>query len=138
VLLRGARGGAGAGAGRGVVAPRDLMGRDPAATARRRLEAASEVVPVYDWDSAATQRLEKEIRESFRKAREAWAASRHRGISSSVRDAFDLPIGDEALAALARLNFSRAVEERLISAAAELYRVGVVDNRDLLLENHAR
>jgi putative nucleotidyltransferase with HDIG domain len=124
---------------RDVVAPRDLIVPDPAATARRRSEAAAEVLPVYDWDSEAPQRLERELAASFRKAREAWASTRHRGgISPAVRDAFDLPIGDEALAALARLNFSREVEERLTAAAADLYRVGVVDNRDLLLENRAR
>jgi len=127
----------GAIASRDVVAPRDLIVPDPAATARRRAEAASEVLPFYDWDGAAPQRLEKELRESFRKAREAWTASRHRGISVSLRDSFDLPIGDEALAALARLNFSLPAEERLTSAAADLYRVGVVDNKDLLLENRA-
>src|SRR5262249_13537421 len=91
---------AGSIATRDVVAPRDLIVTDPAATARRRTEAAAEVLPVYDWDSGATTRLEREIGASFRKAREA---SRRRGLSSAVRDAFDLPIGDEALAALARL-----------------------------------
>ena len=136
LTFRGAPARAGSIASRDVVAPRDLIVPDPAATARRRSEAAAEVVPVYDWDSAARERLEKEIRESFRKAREAWAASRHR--ASAVRDAFDLPIGDEALVALARLNFSRPVEERLSAAAADQYRVGVVDNKDLLLENRAR
>jgi putative nucleotidyltransferase with HDIG domain len=136
LTFRGAPARAGSIASRDVVAPRDLIVPDPAATARRRAEAAAEVIPVYDWDSAAPQRLEKEIRESFRKAREAWTASRHRG--TAVRDAFDLPIGDEALGALARLNFSRPLEERLSAAAADQYRVGVVDNKDLLLENRAR
>ncbi len=122
---------------RDVVAPRDLIVPDPPATARRRTEAAAEVLPVYDWDPAAAARLEHELSESFRKARDAWAAGRHRGLPPQVRDAFDLPIGDEALAALARLNFSREFEDRLTAAATDLYRVGVVDNKELLLENRA-
>ncbi len=56
----------------------------------------------------------------------------------SVRDAFELPIRDEALAALARLSFARAIEDRMVAASVELYRGGIVDNRDLMMENGAR
>lgn len=119
-----------------VVAPRDLIVPDPDATARRRAEAVAEAVPVYDWDSAAPARLEQELRESFRKAREAWKSVRRRGeATEAVRDAFDLPIGDEALSALLRLGFSEELEGRLVEAGLELYQKGVVDNRELLLEN---
>src|SRR5262249_61299716 len=41
---------AGAIATRDFVAPRDLIVTDPAATARRRAEAAAGVLSVYDWD----------------------------------------------------------------------------------------
>ncbi|MGH9316207.1 MAG: HD family phosphohydrolase [Thermoanaerobaculia bacterium] len=124
---------------RDVVAPRDLIVPDPAATERRRAETADEVLPVYDWDTAASARLEKEFSEAFGRAREASAGTRgRRVVSPAVREAFGLPIGEEALAALARLSFSRDLEDRLIAAAADLYRTRVVDNRDLLLENQAR
>ncbi|HMF09385.1 MAG TPA: hypothetical protein VKJ00_09645, partial [Thermoanaerobaculia bacterium] len=129
---------AGAIAEKDVVAPRDLIVPDPAATARRRTEASAEVLPVYDWDPNAVQKLEREISESFQRAREAWSAARRRRLTSAVRDAFDLPVGDEALTAMARLDFSRALEERLTSAAGDLYRAGVVDNKDLLMENRDR
>ncbi len=129
---------AGAIAVRDVVAPRDLIVPDPAATTRRRTEASAEVLPVYDWDPNAAQRLERELSESFRKAREAWSGSRTRGLTPAVRDAFDLPVGDEALTALARLDFSTSLEERLTAAAGDLYRPGVVDNKELLLENRER
>ena len=124
---------------RDVVAPRDLIVPDAAATARRRTEASAEVPPVYDWDTGAPARLETEIRQSFRKAREAASSSRRtNAVPQAVRDAFDLPIGEEALGALARLSFSRDLENRLVSAAAETYRTGVVDNRELLLENRTQ
>lgn len=129
---------AGAVATRDVVAPRDLIVPDPTATARRRAEAVAEVPPVYDWDGTASSRLETEMRESFRKAREAAGPSRRVSVSPAVRDAFDLPIGEEALAALARLSFSKELENQLVSAASDLYHGGVVDSRDLLLENRAR
>lgn len=123
---------------RDVVAPRDLIVPDPAATVRRKAEAAAEVLPVYDWDTAAAARLERELRESFRTAREASAANRGRGASAAVRDAFDLPIGDEALSALERLQFARSLEDSLVKAGGELYARGVVDNRELLLESGER
>src|SRR5204862_156288 len=83
----------------------------------------------------------KKLRQSFQSAREAWAVTRrHPGNQppQSVRAAFDLPIRDEALLVLARASFSRAVEDRLAAAATDVYRGGVVDNRDLMLENGAR
>jgi hypothetical protein len=124
---------------RDVVAPRDLIVPDSVATERRRAEAVSEMLPVYDWDSGAGARVERKLRQSFQTAREGWAVTRrHPGagaLPQSVRDAFELPIRDEAIGALARLGFTRAIEDRLVSAAVEQYRGGVVDNRDLLIEN---
>ena len=126
---------AGAIATRDVVAPRDLIVPDPPATERRRAEAAAEVLAVYDWDSEAPVRLERELRRCFEKAR---GATKRRGVvTEAVREAFDLPIGDEALSALARPGFSAELEDRLVGAGQELYRGGVVDNRAALLENRA-
>jgi hypothetical protein len=126
---------AGSIATRDVVAPRDLIVADPAATERRRAEAAAEVLAVYDWDAEAPARLERELRRCFEKTRTA--ARRQKTVTSAVREAFDLPIGDEALSALARLGFSQEIENRLVAAAQELYRGGVVDNRAALMENRA-
>ncbi len=127
---------------RDIVAPQDLIVPDSVATERRRSEAIAEVLPVYDWDAGAGSRVEKKLRDSFQNAREAWAVTRrHPGagpVPQSVRDAFELPIRDEALAAFARLSFPRAVEDRLVTAAVELYRAGIVDNRDLMMENGTR
>ncbi len=124
---------------RDVIAPRDLIVPDAAATAHRRVEAAAEVLPVYDWDTAAPDRLTAEIRGSFSKARAAETGGRRRnGLPPALRDAFDLPVGDEALLALAGLQFSPAIEERLLQAGADLYRAGVVDNRELLSDSHDR
>lgn len=120
---------------RDVVAPRDLIVADPEATARRKSEAGGEVLPVYDFDGAAPAKFEKELRESFARARAAFAQWGPRGeVTEEVRDAFHLPIGDEALSALARLGFSPAIEDRLAAIGRELYRDGIVDNRSLYLE----
>jgi putative nucleotidyltransferase with HDIG domain len=129
----------GAIASRDVVSPRDLIVPDAVATERRRAEAVADVLPVYDWDSTAPARFERRLRDSFQSARQAWAAVRHHpasgAIPQSVRDAFELPIRDEALSALGRASFSREVEDQLVAAAADRYREGIVDNRDLMVEN---
>ncbi|HEY6065239.1 MAG TPA: hypothetical protein VIY96_03730, partial [Thermoanaerobaculia bacterium] len=125
----------GAIATRDVVAPRDLIVPDPEATVRRKSEAATEVLPVYDADSAAPARFEQELRNSFSKARAAFQRGKSGGgVTQEVRDAFNLPIGDEALLALARLAFSRDLEDQLVSIGLDLYRSGIVDNRELFLE----
>ena len=130
---------AGTVASRDVVAPRDLIVPDPDATARRRAEAASEVLPVYDADSLASTRFEEQLRSSFERARATAAKVRPRGrLTSELRDAFTLPIGDEALAALAERGFSRELEDRFVAIGLDLYRGGVVDHRDLSPEARSR
>jgi len=124
---------------RDVVAPRDLIVPDPDATARRRTEAAAEVLPVYEWDSAAPGRFEQQLRDSFSRARPEAQRARRRGVmTQELRDAFTLPIGDEALSALARQGFGEDLENRFAAIGLELYRSGIVDHRDLAPEARTR
>ena len=122
-----------------VVAPRDLIVPDPDATARRRAEAAAEVLPVYDADGQAPVRFEQQLRDSFDRARVVAAQTRPKGrVTPELSDAFGLPIGDEALAALARQGFSKELEDRFAVIGLDLYRGGVVDHRDLPPEARSR
>jgi putative nucleotidyltransferase with HDIG domain len=122
-----------------VVAPRDLIVPDPDATARRRAEAASEVLPVYEADGQAPARFEQQLRDSFARARAAAVRVRPKGrVTPELADAFALPIGDEALAALSRQGFSKELEDSFASIGLELYRGGVVDHRDLPPEARSR
>ncbi len=122
-----------------VVAPRDLIVPDPEATARRRTEAAEEVLPLYELDSQAAGRFEEQLREAFERARPAAARARPRGtVTPELRDAFTLPIGDEALSALARQGFSKELEDRFVAIGLDLYRGGIADHRDLSPEAGSR
>ncbi len=137
--FRGAPARPGAVAARDVVAPRELIVPDPDATARRRAEAAAEVLPVYEADPNAPVRFEQQVRDAFERARAAAARTRPRGkVASEVSDAFTLPIGDDALAALARQGFSKELEDRCVAIGLDLYRGGVVDHRDLPPEARSR
>ncbi len=122
-----------------VVAPRDLIVPDPDATARRRAEASAEVLPLYEADAMAAGRFEEELRAAFVRARTVASRARPRGaVTPEVRDAFTLPIGDEALAALARQGFSKDLEDRFVAIGLDLYRTGVADHRDLAPEARSR
>ena len=125
-----------------VVAPRDFIVPDLETTERKREEAASRVLTVYDHDTLAASRLEAQIHRSFEAARQAErsvsARAGSRRIAEPVRSAFTLPIGDQALIALARLHFSPELEARLTGIEAKLYRTGIVDNKELLLQNKDR
>ncbi len=121
------------------MASRDLVVFDAEATERRRAEAAADVLPVYDWTKDAPARLERDLHDSFERARQAAARSKPKGrMTDEVRSAFTLPIGDEALDALAETGFSMAAEDRLVALAAEIYMGGVVDNRELQAEQRSR
>jgi putative nucleotidyltransferase with HDIG domain len=137
--FRGAAPRAGQIAARDVVAPRDLVVFDAEATERRRAEAAAEVPPVYDWDHEAPGRVERDLRDSFEKARQAMGRGRRRTVvTDEVRAAFSLPIGDEALRALAATGFSPAIEGRLIAIAASLYEGGILDDAGLARADRER
>jgi len=124
---------------RDIVAPRDLIVPDPDATARRRAEVSAEVLPIYDFDAGAPARFESQLRESFEKARAAYARARPKGrVTPELADAFALPIGDEALAALARQGFAPKLEDQFAIIGLDLYRGGVIDHRDLAPEARSR
>ncbi len=124
-----------------VVAAQDFILPDPESTEKKKLEAATAVRPVYDRDSQAAVRLEERLQKSFSSAREAERAAlsgKARRTPEAMRDGFSMPIGEEAFEALAKQRFSPDLEARLVAIAARLYRDGIVDNKDLLLQNRDR
>ncbi|MGH9443156.1 MAG: HD family phosphohydrolase [Thermoanaerobaculia bacterium] len=131
----------GAIAQRDVIAAQDYILPDPESTDRKRLEAAAAVRPVYDFDTQAAARLEDRLEKSFANAREAGRlppSGKRRATMEVARDGFTMPIGDEAFQALARQKFSSEIEARLVASAARLYRAGIVDNKELLLQHRER
>ena len=141
ISFRAAKLRAGTIARRDVVAAQDFILPDPESTEKKKQEAAGAVRPVYDRDSQAAFRLEERLQKSFSGARETErgaAPGRHRAGPEAIRDSFVMPIGEEAFEALSRQHFSADVEARLVATSARLYRDGIVDNKDLLLQNRER
>ena len=126
---------------RDFVAPRDFILPDPEATEKKRTEAGGDVLPVYDRDAQAAARVEDAIRTAFASARAADRSYQERAARApgdAFRASFPLSLGDLGLRGFARLHFSADLESRLIGAAAKLYRAGVVDNKELLLQHRER
>ncbi|HWC65862.1 MAG TPA: hypothetical protein VG777_07250, partial [Thermoanaerobaculia bacterium] len=139
ISFRAAKLRAGTIAERDFVAPRDFILPDPEATDRKRADAGAAVLPVYDRDTQAAARLEETVRGLFETAR---AIDRTAGGKAppvaALRAAFPAPASDAAVRAMARLRFSPELESRLVSAGTRLYRAGVVDNKELLLQHRDR
>ena len=123
---------------RDFVAPRDFIVPDAEATERKRAEAAAGILPVYDRDTQAAARLEEAIRSGFEAARAADRAAGGRPALDALHAAFPVPVPDAALRAMARQRFAPDLEARLVSTGARLYRAGVVDNKELLLQHRDR
>jgi len=126
---------------RDFVAPRDFILPDPEATEKKRVDAGGDVLPVYDRDAQAAARVEDAIRTSFASARAGDRSYQERGARPPVdvfRASFPRSLGDLALRGFARLHFSADLESRLVGSAAKLYRAGVVDNKELLLQHRER
>ncbi len=122
---------------RDFVAPRDFILPDPEATERKREEAAAGILPVYDRDTQAAVRLEEVLRSAFDSARAADRADPS-APPETFRPLFPAPLPEAALRALDRRHFSEDLETRVIAAETRLYRSGVVDNKELLLQHRER
>ena len=138
ISFRAARLRSGTIAQRDFVAPRDFILPDPEATDKKRSEAAGDVLPVYDRDTQAPARVEDAIRSSFAAARAAERAESTRAGADALRDAFPASLGEGGRRGFARLHYSADLESRLVAAANKLYRSGVVDNKELLLQHRER
>jgi putative nucleotidyltransferase with HDIG domain len=118
-----------------LVSPRDAILPDNESTQAKRRENRDQVLSVYDEDTQAASRLEEELRRLFRSGR-AGLAPRGEGRGRRAPDPTRKGSGDDsARGALSRARYSADLENRLVAIESRLYRTGVVDNKELLLQN---
>jgi len=110
-----------------VVVPRDLSLPDEAATAAARAEARAAVLPVFDFEPRIRLELETEIREVLAICR-IWLAD-GTATPGDLADATVLAIEPPMVNVLAESECSPKLENALIEAVGDVYRVGVVDDR---------
>jgi cyclic-di-AMP phosphodiesterase PgpH len=144
-------------ADRDYVATHDLLLNDDQATAAKQQAARQTALPVYDYDPGAIAGRDAELAQLFARGRRLLArvvvakeGKELSGSEESAREAAirDLTAGSESpegfkltpaqAELLARKGFSPDLEDRLRGALTQALRRGVVDNKDLLLENRLR
>jgi hypothetical protein len=144
---------------RDIKAPRDFLVKDEAATAEKRQESVRSVLTVYDFDKALIRDLSYRIDEAFQLVRNlldqrphATPETRKTGTAAepavfSVHDqiweykeAFEKTLGievsDEAYTILEKNNFSRTVENSIISLLRGVLHSGMIANAGLWTERN--
>jgi cyclic-di-AMP phosphodiesterase PgpH len=151
-------------AARDIKAPRDFLVEDPAATTASQLQAAEQVLTVYDHDPRIAAQLTERIRAAFGKMRgtlnhlqvpaAADAPSRPAGgtrkgavasaqqeiekVLLAHKESFEAAIGIEinrgAFRLLINESFSSAIAETIINVVDTVLSNGVVANKEVLLK----
>jgi hypothetical protein len=128
-------------AGRDYVAPADLLIPDEETTEERQERARQEVPPVYDLDTAAAARLERELGALFAAGRQLdrrEAEISEQDLTVALARASGLRITRSQASALSAEGFDDDLEARVVSLAIRALRRGVVEGKSRLLENRVR
>jgi putative nucleotidyltransferase with HDIG domain len=120
-----------------VVAPFDLIIEDPEATALKKAEAESAVLPVYTYDANVYANVDEKIRTLFSEGRDWTTRNPGNDQTETLRRLFlekhgvDMELPD--VQTLARLRFPADLEETLISLAAKTYSQGIIVSKNLFI-----
>jgi putative nucleotidyltransferase with HDIG domain len=126
-------------AARDFLAPRDALVLDAEATAEKERRAAEEVLPVYDLDTAAAERVVDELQELFATGRQAPDGETVAQLQTRLQRAdVTLAIAPAQLALLRNREFPLDLLDRLRAAFEGVLGRGVVAGKDVLLENRER
>jgi cyclic-di-AMP phosphodiesterase PgpH len=134
----------GAIATRDFVAPRDALVLDQESTHEKRQRALQDVLPVFDFDPGAAQRLAQQLERAFslgRETLEAAEAAREEIDPELLRvrleEASNLRLSTEQVRLFLRRGFSGDIQERLAVAAEQPLERGVVSDKAALSEHRA-
>jgi cyclic-di-AMP phosphodiesterase PgpH len=139
-------------ASRDYLAPRDLLVPDEITTEDKRARAREAVLPVYDFDEARALQVHEQVTRLFARGRElreprdqpprpvADAAAGDASADPALTElqAIGLRLRPEHSELFEQRSFSPELEDRVKTLLRSVLRVGVVGNKDLLLENRMR
>jgi putative nucleotidyltransferase with HDIG domain len=120
-----------------VVAPFDLTIEDAEATADKRAEAETEVLPVYTFDANVLANTDDKIRRLFAAGRE-WAGGatgtgQIEKLQEILLDKHGVDLELSSVQTLARLKFPSDLEETLISLVAKAFSQGIIVSKNLFI-----
>ena len=128
-------------AGRDYVAPADVLIPDEETTEEKQARARAGVPPVYDLDTAAGDRLERQVAALFAAGRQLDSRSGEVSpgdLTVALSRASGLRVSRTQAAALSQQSFAEDLEDRVRTLAARALRRGVVEGKSRLLENQGR
>lgn len=128
-------------ASRDYVAPADLLIPDEETTAEKQERARQEVPPVYDLDSAAAGKLERELAALFAAGRQLDRRDEELSLDDltvALARASGLRVSRSQAATLSAQGFSADLEDRVRTLAGRALRRGIVEGKGRLLENRVR
>ncbi len=128
-------------ASRDYVAPADLLIPDEETTAEKQERARQEVPPVYDLDSAAAGKLERELAALFAAGRQLDRRDEELSLDDltvALARASGLRVSRSQAATLSAQEFSGDLEDRVRTLAGRALRRGIVEGKGRLLENRVR
>ncbi len=121
-----------------IVAPYDLTIEDAEATAQKRAEAESQVIPVYTLDPNVFANTEEKIHRMFTMGR-AWvlkfpAGQKELELRTSILDTLGVDLELNDMVSLSRLRFPADLEETLVRIMEKLFARGIILSKNLF--NH--
>jgi hypothetical protein len=123
----------GAVANEDIIAPADIKVEDAAETARRRAEAESKVLPVFDYIARSTREAVSRIEQLFAVGRNSQNQTEEQ-LLESIERATGLILDRELLAALSKRRFSAELEKLLITHLESALASGVVLSHNQLIK----
>jgi cyclic-di-AMP phosphodiesterase PgpH len=129
---------------RDIVAPRDAHVLDEESTNAAERRAREEVLPVYDFASAAAIERQEALGRLFAEGRRLTSAPEEgppgpplsEGLAARLEQQSGVRLNDESARLLVGRRFSPELEDRLKTLTRQLLTRGIVANKSLLLENH--
>lgn len=128
-------------AGRDYVAPSDLLIPDEETTHEKQERARRDAPPVYDLDSAAADKLVRDLAALFAAGRQLDSRTGEvspRDLTIALARASNLNITRSQAAALSAGGFADDLEDRVRALATRCLRRGIVEGKSRLLENRDR
>jgi len=124
-----------------IIAPAELTIEDRDTTEKRKAEAEEAILPVYVFDPNVFLNTEEKIRQFFAMGRE-WRQSpgspkKLEELQKMLIDKFGLEVNPEELQALARADFSSALEDILVSLLGKISNQGIILSKNLFIHREA-
>lgn len=118
-----------------IKAPKDIFLEDSAAFEKKRKEAETKVIPIFDYNSRIFDEIEEKVRKAFSSMRDTLEAGLAAGLmeeKKTFEQMMGFNISFDTFSALLDSGFSSEVEEEIIRSIEKIYERGVMESKEEL------